>query len=131
MPGFRAHDLAHALDQCTRVGSILAGGELVANEARPSWLYAAAAVVGDRSACRCATRVAERSRTGSGCGRRPCCRSEPARRADAGAVVDAAARWVDEGGHEYALALLEATTDADTAAAAFLALTTPRQERSG
>jgi hypothetical protein len=133
MPGFRAHDLAHALDQLTRVGAIVAGGELVANEARLSWaLDAAAAVLGDRSALRCAARVAERVTSGQRM------RAAAVLQERAGfavltlvAVVDAAARWVDEDGHEYAIALLEATTDADTAGAAFLALTTAREERSG
>jgi hypothetical protein len=133
VPGFRAHDLAHGLDRLTRVGSIVAGGELVANESRLSWaLDAAAAAVGDRSALRCAARVAERVTSGQ----RLRAAAELRQRLDFDAVtliaiVDAAARWVDEDGHEYAITLLEASTDADTAGAAFLALTTPREERSG
>jgi hypothetical protein len=123
LPGDRAHWLAHVLDAYTRVCALVAE-EIDAAEAPLAWaLDAAAAAVHDRSALRCASR---RSVTVSS-GQRMAAAAVLREAEDFDgltliAVVDAAARWVDEDGGEYAYLLLAAVTEEAVASRAYAAL---------
>lgn len=110
MPRHRAAWLAAVLDAYTRVCR-LASGDLNADEPGPAWaLSLAASAAGhiDSAESQVFRRVTSARRL-----------SAAALLRSAGglddvtviAVVDAAARWVDDGGEEYAYALLGAVTD--------------------
>ena len=124
----RAHDLAHVLDDWSRVAFVFAAlrSSVVTERALARTLDAGAAVAGDRGAGRCAVRVSETVSTA----RRFAAvavlkereqRLSPLQRL---AVVDSAARWLgEETGDELAWALLDAVcSDSSTTSHVYLAL---------
>jgi hypothetical protein len=121
MPRHRAAWFGAVLDAYTRVCRLV-GVELDAAEAGPAWalaLGARAAGHVDFVASRTAGRVPSGPRFAAAAVLRD---SEAFDDLTMIAVVDAAARWVDEGGEEYAYALLGAVTDQPTKGRAYAAL---------
>ena len=121
MPRHRAAWFGAVLDAYTRVCRLV-GVELDAAEAGPAWaLMLAAESAGhvDTSRPRPVGRVTSGRRMTAAAVLRS---SEAFDDATTIAVVDAAAHWVDEGGEEYAYALLGAVTDGATQGRAYAAL---------
>jgi hypothetical protein len=116
MPRHRAAWFGRVLDAYTRVCR-LAGVELDAAEGSTAWaLSLAAAAAGDREAVEAAARRSRRVTSGQRMSAAAALReAEDFDDTTLVAVVDAAARWVDEpAGDEYAWALLGAVTDGQT-----------------
>jgi hypothetical protein len=126
LPGDRAHWLAHVLDAYTRVCALV-DEEFDAAEAPLAWaLDAAAAAVHDRPALRCASRRSVTVTSGQRMAAAAVLReAEDFDGLTLIAVADAAARWMDEDGSEYAYQLLAAVTEEAVASRAYAALLRP------
>ena len=121
MPRHRAAWFGAVLDAYTRVCRLV-GVELDAAEAGPAWALSLAAKAAghvDFVTARAAGRVPSARRFAAAAVLRS---SEAFDDVTMIAVVDAAARWVDDRGEEYAYALLGAVTDDVTQRRAYAAL---------
>lgn len=126
LPGDRAHAVAHALTDWSRVCALV--GEAVDAYEQPlaDALAKAAMVAGDREAAACTARdgrptvSAQRMAAAAEIQRRSALTPE-----GLVAVVDAAAGYVDAGSDDAAVALLAAVVGEDGAGAAYAALVTP------
>lgn len=126
LPGDRAHAVAHALADWSRVCALV--GEAVDAYEQPlaDALAKAAVIAGDREASACTARdgrptvSAQRMAAAAEIQRRSALSPEGLI-----AVVDAAAGYVDVGSDEAAVALLAAVLGQEAAGAAYAALVTP------
>ncbi len=130
LPAPRAHGLAHLVDEWSRMfGATQGKGAAAANRELVRALEDGAAVLGEAGALRCATRVAGSVSVGQRVAAVGLlAEREPDLSAlERVAVVDAAARWLDEeAGDELAFALLGAACSSEVVAtAAYLALLAP------
>jgi hypothetical protein len=126
LPGDRAHAVAHALADWSRVCALV--GESVDAYEQPlaDALAKAAVTAGDRDATTCTARDGRPTVSAQ----RMAAAAEVRRRSALApdglvALVDAAAGYVDAGSDDAAVALLAAVVGADAAGAAYAALVTP------
>ena len=119
MPPHRAAYLGNVLDAYTQVCR-LAGMELNAEERSPAWALGRAAEAAgfvDTTATEVASPATSKGKLAAGAVLRT---SEDLDDVTMIAIVEAAARWLDEpGGDEYAYALLGAVTDGQTQVRAY------------
>lgn len=126
LPGDRAHALAHALADWSRVCALI--GETVSPYEQPlaDALARAAIAVGDREAAGCSARDGRPTVSAQ----RMAAAAELQRRTSLSAdglvaVIDAAAGYVDGGADDAAVALLTAAAGEEAAGHAYAALVTP------
>lgn len=126
LPGDRAHAVAHALADWSRVCALVSDAVSSHEQPLADALARAAIVVGDRDAATCSARDGRPTVSAQ----RMAAAAELRHRtglSDDGlvAVVDAAAGYVDAGADDAAVALLTAAAGADAAGHAYAALVTP------
>lgn len=126
LPGDRAHAVAHALADWSRVCALVAEAVDVFEQPLADALGRAAIAAGDHDASTCSARDGRPTASAQ----RMAAAAELRRRGDLTAeglvaVIDAAASYVDSGADDAALALLAAVADEEAATAAYAALVTP------
>lgn len=132
LPGDRAHALAHALADWSRVCALVAEAVDTYEQPLADALARAAIAAGDQEAAACTARdgrptvSAQRMAAAAALRRHGELTPE-----GLVAVVDAAAGYVDAGGDDAAVALLTAVGGAEAAAAAYAALVTPLAAHRG
>jgi hypothetical protein len=140
LPPWRAHSLGHVLADWTMVSDLFDGARQASlDEGDLAWaLYAASSAAGDPRARQDAQRPPTSVSSGQRAAAAAVLRGREAFEVHTViAVVDAAAWWLDQPhGDNYCSSLLNAVTDQQTAAAAYLELVggneePPEQERSG
>jgi hypothetical protein len=126
MPSDRAHAVAHALADWSRVCALVADTVDAYEQPLADAMAKAAIIAGDRDAAACTARdgrptvSAQRMAAAAELQRRSQLTSE-----GLVAVVDAAAGYVDSGSDDAAVALLTAVAGEEAAGAAYAALVTP------
>jgi hypothetical protein len=126
LPGDRAHAVAHALADWSRVCALVTDSVNSYEQPLADALAKAAVVVGDGAAAACSARdgrptvSAQRMSAAAELQRRTSVSAE-----GLVAVIDAAAGYVDDGADDAAVALLTAVAGEDAAGHAYAALVTP------